>query len=249
MTIRKITILAATVLLAAFIAVVCAFHSENEKKLDPVAVNDIAQTLAEKWASFTKSGLPRSLPCRQYKLDYAVIDDNEKLVGATRRDLDENISEAVSNRDTIVDIALNGKVYGKLIIYNNSAMLWKQYRNNLLSFCLGVISFLILFLIIYSVYIDRSIFRPFRKLKTFAGHVAAGNLDIPLKMDRGNMFGAFTESFDLMRDELAKARESERLANESKKELVASLSHDIKTPVASIKAVSEVMMVKSQNED
>jgi signal transduction histidine kinase len=79
--------------------------------------------------------------------------------------------------------------------------------------------------------------------------VAAGELDFPLEMDKGNQFGAFTESFDLMRDELAKARENERLANESKKELVASLSHDIKTPVASIKAVSEIMSVKSQNEE
>ena len=33
---------------------------------------------------------------------------------------------------------------------------------------------------------------------------------------------------------------AEAKANESKKELVAKLSHDIKTPVASIKAVSEV---------
>ncbi|HEX3038619.1 MAG TPA: HAMP domain-containing sensor histidine kinase, partial [Oscillospiraceae bacterium] len=95
----------------------------------------------------------------------------------------------------------------------------------------------------------RKMFRPFRKLQEFAHHVAAGELDFPLEMDKGNQFGAFTESFDLMRDELAKAKESERLANQSKKELVASLSHDIKTPVASIKAVSEIMMVKSDDEE
>ena len=54
------------------------------------------------------------------------------------------------------------------------------------------------------------------------------------------MFGAFTESFDIMRSELKKARIAEARANESKKELVAKLSHDIKTPLASIKAASEV---------
>ena len=52
-----------------------------------------------------------------------------------------------------------------------------------------------------------------------------------------------------MREELARARESERLANQSKKELVASLSHDIKTPIASIEAVAEIMIVKSDNEE
>ncbi|MCI8287205.1 MAG: sensor histidine kinase, partial [Lachnospiraceae bacterium] len=44
----------------------------------------------------------------------------------------------------------------------------------------------------------------------------------------------------LMRAELKKARQAEAEANAGKKELVAKLSHDIKTPVASIKAASEV---------
>ncbi len=97
-------------------------------------------------------------------------------------------------------------------------------------------------------YINRSILTPFRRLKRFAQNVAAGNLDIPLEMDRKDSFGAFTESFDLMRTELARARAAERQANQSKKELVASLSHDIKTPLASIKAVSELIQVTAQDE-
>lgn len=89
-------------------------------------------------------------------------------------------------------------------------------------------------------YIRKTVIKPFNKLKNFAKRVAGGNLDIPLEMDRQNLFGAFTESFDIMRCELKKARLAEARANESKKELVAKLSHDIKTPVASIKAASEV---------
>lgn len=84
-------------------------------------------------------------------------------------------------------------------------------------------------------------------MKGFAERVAGGNLDIPLEMDRHNMFGAFTESFDIMRSELKKARLAEAQANASKKELVAKLSHDIKTPVASIKAVSEVGLAVAEN--
>jgi len=98
------------------------------------------------------------------------------------------------------------------------------------------------------IYCERSILKPFRKLRRFARDVATGNLDIPLEMDRHGRFGAFTESFDLMREELKKARENERNADRSKKELVASLSHDIKTPVASIKAATELMLVKTRDE-
>ena len=67
-------------------------------------------------------------------------------------------------------------------------------------------------------------------------------------MDRQNLFGAFTESFDIMRSELKKARKAEAEANAGKKELVAKLSHDIKTPVASIKAVSEVGAALAEDE-
>ena len=80
----------------------------------------------------------------------------------------------------------------------------------------------------WAVYCSR--LTPFRKLRRFARDVAAGNLDIPLEMDSYGSFGAFTESFGLMREELKKARENERAADQSKKELVASLSHDINTP-------------------
>ena len=96
----------------------------------------------------------------------------------------------------------------------------------------------------YLWYGERCIFAPFHRLQGFAQRVAAGDLDIPLEMDRHNRFGAFTESFDLMRDELRAARENERRANQSKKELVATLSHDIKTPVASIQAITELMLAK-----
>jgi len=95
--------------------------------------------------------------------------------------------------------------------------------------------------IILIFYCHFTILKPFGKLQNFAQSIAAGNLDTPLEMDRHNRFGAFTESFDIMREELKKA-------NHGKKELVASLSHDIKTPIASIKAVTELMLVKAADE-
>lgn len=95
---------------------------------------------------------------------------------------------------------------------------------------------------------EHRLFQPFRKLQFFAKQVATGNLDVPLEMDRHNLFGAFTESFDLMREELRLAKENEHLANKSKKELVASLSHDIKTPVASIQSAMDLMLLKAEDE-
>jgi len=103
---------------------------------------------------------------------------------------------------------------------------------------------LLLLMVIWYFYI-----RPFNKLSDFAASVSKGNLNVPLNMDKHNYFGAFTESFDRMREELKLSAEREASANRSKKELVAELSHDIKTPVATIKATCEVMEVKYKEPD
>jgi len=218
---------------------------ERSEQLDIVAVNDIKQSLVKQWGDLTE----HNLPGLEYGIDYVVLDQNNQVIAATRSKLNQTIDAAINNRDTIVDIEMNGQLLGKLILYNPSNQIWEQYQRAALILFFIVVTFILFFFVTYMIYLDRSIFRPFRKLQSFARHVAGGHLDIPLPMDKSNVFGAFTESFDLMREELEKARENERKANRSKKELVASLSHDIKTPVASIKAVSEVMAIKSKSED
>jgi len=85
-------------------------------------------------------------------------------------------------------------------------------------------------------------------MKKVASRVTDGNLDIPLRMDKKNNFGAFTEAFDIMRHEIKKSRAAEKKAIESKKELVAKLSHDIKTPIASIKSSSELGLATTKEE-
>ena len=91
------------------------------------------------------------------------------------------------------------------------------------------------------IYLDRSILKPFRTMKDYAHEVAKGNLDKPLRMERGNYFGDFTWAFESMRKELAKSRAAEKEAIENNKTVIATLSHDIKTPVASIRAYSEAL--------
>ena len=88
-------------------------------------------------------------------------------------------------------------------------------------------------------YVDRSVLRPFRKLKNYAADVSKGDLDKPLQVERGNYFGDFTWAFDNMRREIVKSRASEKEAIENNKTVIATLSHDIKTPVASIRAYAE----------
>ena len=99
----------------------------------------------------------------------------------------------------------------------------------------------ILFIVAVFAYIYYSILRPFDKLKGFASEISKGNFDLPLEYERGNYFGDFTWAFDSMRQEITKARICEKEAIENNKTVIASLSHDIKTPIASIMAYAEAL--------
>ena len=97
------------------------------------------------------------------------------------------------------------------------------------------------FVIVVFLYVYFSILRPFDKLKGFANQISAGNFNIPLNYEKSNYFGKFTWAFDSMRSEIIKARKCEAEAIENNKTVIASLSHDIKTPIASILAYSEAL--------
>lgn len=97
----------------------------------------------------------------------------------------------------------------------------------------------IVFCAVIFSYVYFAILRPFEKMKSFAEKISQGNFDIPLDYERSNYFGEFTWAFDSMRREITKARSCEREAIENNKTVIATLSHDIKTPIASIRAYAE----------
>lgn len=97
----------------------------------------------------------------------------------------------------------------------------------------------VLFIAFVFGYIYFRILRPFEKMKDFAGLIARGNFDIPLNYERADYFGEFTWAFDSMRREITKARACEKEAIDNNKTVIATLSHDIKTPISSIRAYAE----------
>ena len=152
--------------------------------------------------------------------------------------------ECLKKGDVVLDYEHDGKLLAK-ISFVNTTINFEEQKEALMRIVLVAISAIWFLGMVLFVYFNMGYVRPFHKLKNFAGEVARGNLDMPLSMTKSNYFGVFTESFDIMREELRRAKENEYKANVSKKELVAELSHDIKTPIATIKAACEVIEVKS----
>ena len=155
-----------------------------------------------------------------------------------------DLNSHIKNGDLVMDIVRDGTVTGKAV-WNDSNEIIAGYERDM--FRKGIAIWLsvavvgtVLIVFIYVRYI-----RPFNKLKKFTGEVAKGNLDFPLEVGRNDFFGEFTESFDIMREELKNARAKEASLQKAKQEMLAELSHDIRTPLATISATCEVLEVKN----
>ncbi|MDR1807421.1 MAG: HAMP domain-containing histidine kinase [Propionibacteriaceae bacterium] len=231
-------------ILAAGVAAVWLWPPPEQRAVDIVTVNDVVQTLTAGYPGSLTAPLPQP-----GGVDYAVLDAAGHALAATADGLAANVTQAYRQRDTVVPLLQGETLVGYVVFPNDLAAAQAAYSARLRVLLVVLLAAGVAATALVLWRVEARVLKPFRDLQGFARRVALGDLDAPLAMDRGHTFGAFTESFDLMRTELAAARERERAAELSKKELVASLSHDIKTPVASIKAVAEVMAVKTADPD
>ena len=174
--------------------------------------------------------------------EYVILDRNGNVIYDNRSDCSEviTVETAMKRCYPYTYITENNQITGSVVLTDSNKRFDRLRTNIITVYC--VCGFLLIgAAAALGVYIRKTIIRPFAKMKDFASYVAAGDLDRPLEMDKGNMFGAFSESFDIMREELKASRARELSLQKKERELVASLSHDLKTPVTGIKLTSELM--------
>ncbi len=182
------------------------------------------------------------MPPENTEREYVILDINGNVIYDNRSNCSEviTVETAMQKLYPYTYIIENNQITGSVVL-TNSRKQFERLRTDIIAvYC--VCGFLLIgAAAAFGAYIRKTILLPFARMKDFASYVAAGDLDRPLEMDKGNLFGAFSESFDIMREELKASRAREL-------ELIASLSHDLKTPVTGIKLTSELMAeVFSQN--
>ena len=190
------------------------------------------------------------MPPENTEREYVILDRNGNAIYDNRSNCSEviTVETAMQKLYPYTYIIENNQIAGSVVL-TDSRKRFDRLRTDIIAvYC--VCGFLLIgAAAAFGAYIRKTILLPFAKMKDFASYVAVGDLDRPLEMDKGNMFGAFSESFDIMREELKASRARELSLQKKERELIASLSHDLKTPVTGIKLTSELMAaVFSQNE-
>ncbi len=105
-----------------------------------------------------------------------------------------------------------------------------------------VIVLLIMCLWVYDY--NRNILKPMDEICVSAKGIICGNYDYEIvraygQKPRDNEISELTYSFELMRDELKEKQLREENLKKAQQELISCISHDLKTPISTIKAYGE----------
>ena len=96
--------------------------------------------------------------------------------------------------------------------------------------------------ILLILWLRRSMFRPMNELKDAMKKIAEGDLDTELvTKEKGEIKDLF-DNFEVMRKQLKSTADEKALVEKTNRELIRNISHDLKTPITSIKGYVEGIM-------
>ncbi|MCI1583820.1 MAG: HAMP domain-containing histidine kinase [Clostridium beijerinckii] len=89
---------------------------------------------------------------------------------------------------------------------------------------------------------EKRIMEPLEKLKDGVDQIAKGNYDVRIDNNVCNEIGVLIYDFNKMAETLSKAEKIQQEYEENRKDLIANISHDLKTPITSINGYIEALV-------
>ncbi|MBC8059515.1 MAG: HAMP domain-containing histidine kinase [Clostridiaceae bacterium] len=136
----------------------------------------------------------------------------------------------------IFPVVVNGRTVGNSIFSISKQQL---NRNEIWTYfipiIIGIMVTVVVFLKMY-VFIKEYILSPIEELKYFTDNISKGKYKNKLKYEINSEITGLCSGFELMQEELVYSLERQTKLEKERKELIACISHDLKTPLASIKA-------------
>lgn len=109
---------------------------------------------------------------------------------------------------------------------------------------IGLLSIAIILLCsqFFTKYLIRRISEPIEELSMAAERISGGDLSVPIHYQNEDEFKSVCDSFDLMQKNLKEGMEKNAAYERARTEMVSGISHDLRTPLTSVKGYIKGML-------
>ncbi len=212
---------------------------------EPATLEQINQILRKKYAylivregdQILYSGLPgeEDEEIHDYLPDYG--ENTVSLEGGIY--LDGDSQHLIKQQDFLFTDGAEGTVF----IVSGLDNLIPEVKSMLVEILVFGILILILTGMILTYWIYQSLLKPLGQLQKATNEIKNGNLDFALDVeDDGDEIGQLCQDFEEMRIRLKETTEEKAQYDKDNRELISNISHDLKTPITSIKGYVEGIM-------
>ncbi len=139
----------------------------------------------------------------------------------------------------VINFVYSDQSQGQVLLVTSFAQMIANREKSIIEILIAVLLILLISAILLIIWIYESIVRPLNVLRIATTQIGNGNLEQPIPSSSSDEIGQLCHDFDEMRIRLKNMIEKSISSEENIREIISSISHDLKTPITAIKGYTE----------
>lgn len=141
-----------------------------------------------------------------------------------------------------VDFTYSNGDEGSILVVTQIKTILPELKAFLIDLIVSMILILVFTSIALTLWTYKGIVTPIRRLQVAAQKIKDGDLNFSIEAETNDEIGLLCDDFEEMRKRLKESAEEKIVHDKDNKELISNISHDLKTPITSIKGYVEGIM-------